>query len=115
MISTNFDPNYGVYMNAGLKPLHVGVVCDCGAGYQNGDYTYKGSTTVYTRNGPVDLKLYNLKCDVHVNVRQPFLMKCQQKGYFSTPTKPVLETKLDGTLFPWFRRQKFLLQEFAQK
>ena len=36
VISTNFDPNYGVYMNAELKPPHIGVVCDCGAGYENG-------------------------------------------------------------------------------
>ena len=54
VISTNFDPNYSVYMNAELKPLHLGVVCDCRAGYENGDYTYKGSTTLCTRNEPVD-------------------------------------------------------------
>ena len=34
--------------NAELKPPHIEVVCDCGAGYENGDYTYKGTTRLYT-------------------------------------------------------------------
>ena len=81
VISTNFDPNYGVYMNAELKPQHVAVVCDCGGGYENGDYTYKGSTTLYTRNGPVDLKLYNLKCDA-CKCETTFLDEASTKGIF---------------------------------
>ena len=62
VISTNFDTTYGVYRNAELKPHPLQENCQCGAMYENGDYSYKGSTTLYTRNGPVDLKLYNVKC-----------------------------------------------------
>ena len=81
VISTNCDANYGVYMKAELKPPHLGVVCDCGAGYKNGDYTYKGSTTLYTRNGPVDLKIYNLKCDA-CECETTFLDEAARKGIF---------------------------------
>ena len=68
-------------MNAELKPPHLRVVCDCGAGYENGDYTYKGSTTLYTRNGPVNLKLYNQKCDACEH-QTTFLDEASTKGIF---------------------------------
>ena len=32
--SQNFDPDFGVYRNAELKPETQGIDCNCGAGYK---------------------------------------------------------------------------------
>ena len=81
VISTNFDTTYGVYRNAELKPHPLQENCQCGAMYENGDYSYKGSTTLYTRNGPVDLKLYNVKCHACQH-ETTFLDEAATKGIF---------------------------------
>ena len=62
MTSQNFDPDFGVYRNAELKLERQGIDCNCGAGYRNKDYQYKGVTKLYMHNSPVELNLYNLKC-----------------------------------------------------
>ena len=111
VISTNFDPNNGVYTNAELKPPYIGVVCDCGAGYENGDYTYKGSTTLYTRNGPVDLKLYNLKCDVHEC--ETFLDEASTKGIFFYSNKTFAGDKIGWDFVSIVQKTKVSFTRFC--
>ena len=85
--SQNFDPDFGVYRNAHLKPQAQGVDCTCGAGYRNQDYQYKGVITLYTCNGPVELELYNLTCDVQ-ECEVSFLQKAERRGisFYSNKT-----------------------------
>ena len=112
VISTNFDPDYGVYTNAELKPVNIGVVCDCGAGYENGDYTYKGSTTLYTRNGPVDLKLYNLKCDAH-ECEMTFPHEASKRGIFFYLHKTCAGDKIGWDFVSMVQKKKVSFTGFC--
>ena len=67
--SANLDSNTGLYSFFILSPKHVDFqdkdkICHCGVPFSNEDQ-YKieqGTGTLFTRNGPVAVKYYNLQC-----------------------------------------------------
>ena len=67
--SGNLDSTTGLYSYFILSPKHVdstqrNKICQCGIPFSNEDQ-YKveqGTGTLFTRNGPVAVKNYNLQC-----------------------------------------------------
>ena len=112
VISTNFDPTYSVYRNAELKPHHLGVNCQCGAACENGDYSYNGSTTLYMRNGPVDLKLYNLKCD-GCQCETTFLDEAATKGIFFYSNKTCAGDEIGWDFVSMVQKKKVSFTGFC--
>ena len=98
--SQNFHLDFGVYRNAHLKPQAQGVDCTCGAGYRNQHYQYKGVTTLYTHNGPVELELYNLTCDVQ-ECEVSFLHEAERRGIFFYSNKTCAGDEIGWILYVW--------------